>query len=254
MTAEHPDTDIVTGGYRAAQQLFFTATQLVETVARMRQAADTRRADSARAAAGDTQRGDEARRRTDRAVYTAAAAPGWRRDAAPVDLLTAWAAATTWAAHDPRAAAVMLHTEDEMRTRWPQLVDHYDRLRVADGPHPAAAMTAALTHAADTGWDPAVTASPTLDPRGETATATVTATYATTPPAAAPTPAPTPAAGGFGEEVPRPAAVNPAAQALRWIPAAGTPAATTPTATRSHPDRTAATRAPAPAPAPHRAH
>ena len=152
MTAEHPDTDIVTGGHRAAQQMIFTVTQLVETVARMRQAAEARRADAARAATAavrDAQRAEQAhrrdaeardrtaqrattrgqretttaavaRQRTDRAAYTPAAGPTWRRDAAPLDLLTAWAAATTWAAHDPKAADVMLSTEDEMRGRWPQ--------------------------------------------------------------------------------------------------------------------------------------
>ncbi len=238
MTVEHPDADVVTGGHRAAQQLIFTATQLVETIARMRQAAAVRRADAARAAADAAQRLQQSRQRTDRAVYTPAAAPGWRRDAEPVDLLTAWAAATTWAAHDPGAAAVMLHTEDEMRARWPQVIDHYDRVRVADGVHPAAAMTTALTHAASTGWNPAVSAAPPRDSRAQATTADATATAAATAP---------PAAVESTAGAPRPAAVNPAAQALRWTPAAG--AATTPGQPRHRraaPARVAA-RVPAPA-------
>lgn len=59
-----------------------------------------------------------------------------RRDAEPVQLLTAWAAATTWAAYDPNAAAAMTRAEAEIRHRWPDLGERYDGLRVAEGRTP----------------------------------------------------------------------------------------------------------------------
>ncbi len=68
--------------------------------------------------------------------------------------MAAWAAATTWASADQHAAAAMLRAEDEIHSRWPQVADRYDRLCVDDGIHPAAAMTIALTDAANAGWDP----------------------------------------------------------------------------------------------------
>ena len=276
MTAEHPDTDIVTGGHRATQQMIFTVTQLVETVARMRQAAETRRADAARAATAavrDAQRAEAsqrravnardrvapratprgeretataaaARQRTDRAAYTPAAGLAWRRDAAPVDLLTAWAAATTWAAHDPKAADVMVRTEDEMRGRWPQVLDRYDQLRVEVGFHPTAAMKTALTEAAAAGWDPAT--NPAAHPRGgrdPQAALTAGAGQATTEPATTEPAAP----AAESTQATRPAAVNPAAQALRFIPTAAAALAATPAApNRADDHRAAPTRVPAP--------
>ncbi len=280
MTVEHPDADIVTGGHRAAQQMIFTLTQLVENVARMRQAADARRADAARAAEAQTrtaeraadrqQREAAARQRTDRAAYTTAADPRWRRTTAPADLLTAWAAATTWAAHDTKAADVMLRTEDEMRVRWPQVLDRYDRLRVADGLHPAAAMKITLTDALNAGWDPATNPAARphdghrlVLPAGTTEQATPeqatpgqatpeqTAPEQVAPAAVAPDQA---AAGQATPEQAAPAAApppatNPAEQALRWIPTAAAALATTPAPRHRTADhRTAPARVPAPVP------
>ena len=190
MSIEHSDHEVIGGAQRSVQQLVFTAAQLVEVIARMRAAADQRRETDARAAAAsDRGTADRLRARQDsdrRAEQTARAgarhhwAPvndgQWRHDATPEDLLTAWAAATTWAGSDQQAAAAMLRAEDEIRDRWPTVADRYDRLRVDDGLHPAAAMTIAVTDAANAGWDPitnpaatARTAAPTraaLDPAG----------------------------------------------------------------------------------------
>jgi len=190
VSIEHSDHEVIGGAQRSVQQLVFTAAQLVEVVARMRAAADQRRETDARAAAaGDRGTADRLRARQDsdrRAEQTARAgarhhwAPvndgQWRHDATPEDLLTAWAAATTWAGSDQQAAAAMLRAEDEIRDRWPNVTDRYDRLRVDDGLHPAAAMTIAVAVAANAGWDPvtnpaapARTAAPTravLEPAG----------------------------------------------------------------------------------------
>ncbi len=168
MTVEHSDHEVVGGAHRSIQQLVFTATQLVEVIARTRAQTQTRQADADRAAAAtDTAAADRVRRdRTeqraaitqDRQQWAPVSDPGWRRDAGPEQLLTAWAAATTWAGHDPAAAAAMTRTEAEIRHRWPELGDHYDQLRVTDGLHPAAAMSLAVREAAAAGWDPTETA------------------------------------------------------------------------------------------------
>ncbi len=230
MTVEHSDGEVVQGAHHAAQQLIFTATQLVEVIARMRQAAEIRRGEAERVAADRKQAADLAADAEARAAQKAAADAGravwepantaaWREAAAPPDLLTAWAAATTWAGHDPRAAAAMLRVEDEMRDRWPNVIDRYDRLRVEDGLHPASALKIALTEAANAGWDP--TRNPAAYPR---------------PAASAPPPAVT-ATAGQQERPPvtitqtgRPAAAEPrvwadnaAARVLRWLPPAGAP-------------------------------
>ncbi len=171
MSIEHSDHEVIGGAQRSVQQLVFTAAQLVEVIARMRAAADQRRETDARAAAAsDRGTADRLRARQDsdrRAEQTARAgarqqwAPvndrQWRHDATPEDLLTGWAAATTWAGSDQQAAAAMLRAEDEIRDRWPAVADRYDRLRVDDGLHPAAAMAVAVTDAANAGWDPAST-------------------------------------------------------------------------------------------------
>jgi len=57
----------------------------------------------------------------------------------------------------PAGRGGLLRAEDEIRDRWPAVADRYDRLRVDDGLHPAAAMTVAVTDAANAGWDPAST-------------------------------------------------------------------------------------------------
>jgi len=168
MTVDHSDRDVVSGAHRSVQQLVFTATQLVEVIARMRAQTQARQADADRAAAAtDTAAADRARRdraeqrvaiTQDREHWAPVSDPGWRRDAEPEQLLTAWAAATTWAGHDPAAAAAMTRAEAEIRHRWPGLGDRYDRLRVADGLHPAAAMSLAVREAAAAGWDPTETA------------------------------------------------------------------------------------------------
>lgn len=168
MTVDHSDHDVVGGAHRSVQQLVFTATQLVEVIARMRAQTQTRQADADRAAAAtDTAAADRARRdqaeqraamTQDRQHWAPVSDPGWRRDAEPEQLLTAWAAATTWAGHDPAAAAAMTRTEAEIRHRWPELGGRYDLLRVADGLHPAAAMSLAVRDAAAAGWDPTETA------------------------------------------------------------------------------------------------
>ncbi len=164
MTVDHSDHEVVGGAHRSVQQLVFTATQLVEVIARMRAHNQTRQADADRAAAAtNTAAADRARRaRTeqraamtqDRQHWAPVSDPGWRRAAEPEQLLTAWAAATTWAGRDPAAAAAMTRTEAEIRHRWPELGDRYDRLRVTDGLHPAAAMSLAIREAAAAGWDP----------------------------------------------------------------------------------------------------
>ncbi len=168
MSVEHSDHEVIHGAQRSMQQLVFTAAQLVEVIARMRAAADQRRETDARAAAAadrDTAARLRARQDTDRRAQEAARAGArqqwapvnnrqWCHDATPEDLLTAWAAATTWAGSDQQAAAAMLRAEDEIRDRLPNVADRYDRLRVDDGLHPAAAMTIALTDAANAGWDP----------------------------------------------------------------------------------------------------
>jgi len=164
MTVDHSDHEVVGGAHRSVQQLVFTATQLVEVIARMRAHNQAWQADADRAAAAtDTAAADRAGRdraeqraaiTQDRQHWAPVSDPGWRRDAEPEQLLTAWAAATTWAGHDP-AAAAMTRTEAEIRHRWPGLGDRYDRLRVADGLHPAAAMSLAVREAAAAGWDPA---------------------------------------------------------------------------------------------------
>jgi len=190
VSIEHSDHEVIGGAQRSVQQLVFTAAQLVEVVARMRAAADQRRETDARAAAAgdrDTAHRLRARQDSDRRAEQAARAGArqqWapvndgqlRRDATPEDLLTGWAAATTWAGTDQQAAAAMLRAEDEIRDRWPNVTDRYDRLRVDDGLHPAAAMTIAVADAANAGWDPvtnpaapARTAAPTraaLEPAG----------------------------------------------------------------------------------------
>jgi len=177
VSIEHSDHEVIGGAQRSVQQLVFTAAQLVEVIARMRAAADQRRETDARAAAAsDRGTADRLRARQDsdrRAEQTARAgarqqwAPvndrQWRHDATPEDLLTGWAAATTWAGSDQQAAAAMLRAEDEIRDRWPNVTDRYDRLRVDDGLHPAAAMTIAVTDAANAGWDPIT--NPTATPR-----------------------------------------------------------------------------------------
>ncbi len=168
MTVDHSDHEVVSGAHRSVQQLVFTATQLVEVIARMRAQTQARQADADRAAAAtDTAAADRVRRdraeqraaiTQDREHWAPVSDPGWRRDAEPEQLLTAWAAATTWAGHDPAAAAAMTRAEAEIRRRWPGLGDRYDRLRVADGLHPAAAMSLAVREAAAAGWDPTETA------------------------------------------------------------------------------------------------
>ncbi len=168
MTVDHSDHEVVSGAHRSVQQLVFTATQLVEVIARMRAQTQARQADADRAAAAtDTAAADRAGRdraeqraaiTQDRQHWAPVSDPGWRRDAGPEQLLTAWAAATTWAGHDPAAAAAMTRAEAEIRHRWPELGDRYDQLRVADGLHPAAAMSLAVREAAAAGWDPAETA------------------------------------------------------------------------------------------------
>lgn len=167
MTVDHSDHEVVVGAHRSVQQLVFTATQLVEVIARMRAQTQTRQADADRAAAAtDTAAADRVRRdraeqraamTRDRQHWAPVSDPGWRRDAEPEQLLTAWAAATTWAGHDPAAAAAMTRTEAEIRHRWPQLGDRYDQLRVTDGLHPAAAMSLAVREAAAAGWEPTQT-------------------------------------------------------------------------------------------------
>jgi len=170
VSIEHSDHEVIGGAQRSVQQLVFTAAQLVEVIARMRAAADQRRETGARvAAASDRGTADRLRDRqdSDRRAEQAARAGArqkwapvndrqWRRDATPEDLLTGWAAATTWATSDQQAAAAMLRAEDEIRDRWPAVADRYDRLRV-DGLHPAAAMAVAVTDAANAGWDPTST-------------------------------------------------------------------------------------------------
>jgi len=168
MTVDHSDHEVVGGAHRSVQQLVFTATQLVEVIARMRAQTQARQADADRAAAAtDTAAADRVRR--DRAEQRAAMTqdrqhwapvgdPVWRRDAEPEQLLTAWATATTWAGHDPAAAAAMTRAEAEIRHRWPDLGDRYDRLRVTDGLHPAAAMSLVVRESASAGWDPTETA------------------------------------------------------------------------------------------------
>ncbi len=165
MTVDHSDHEVVSGAHRSVQQLVFTATQLVEVIARMRAHNQARRADADRAAAAtDTAAADRIRQQRadqrtaitqDRQHWAPVSDPAWRRDAEPERLLTAWAAATTWARHDPAAAAAMTRAEAEIRHRWPELGDRYDRLRVADGLHPAAAMSLAVREAAAAGWSPA---------------------------------------------------------------------------------------------------
>jgi len=168
MTVDHSDHEVVGGAHRSVQQLVFTATQLVEVIARMRAQTQARQADADRAAAttdaaaADRVRRDRAEQRAaitqDRQHWAPVSDPGWRRKAEPEQLLTAWAAATTWAGHNPAAAAAMTRTEAEIRHRWPELGDRYDGLRVTDGLHPAAAMSLAVREAAAAGWDPAANA------------------------------------------------------------------------------------------------
>lgn len=280
MTVDHSDHDVIDGGHRSAQQLLFTATQLVEVIARIRQQAETRRAeveraaaqqaqDAARvtdsaqrerqrthdqqardaqratdAAARDAQRATDAaaraaeraavqqqrdaaaKQRADRATWSAAGTARWRRDATPHDLLTAWAAATTWAGHDPRAAAAMLRTEDEITRRWPNLADRYDRLRVHDGLHPAAAMKVALIDAVNAAWDPTTNPAATRRPP-----AAARAALLAPPPLPAPLPVPAPDSGrvwadrqpsGPTAPVTRVWADNAADLALRWHPPVST--------------------------------
>ena len=164
MTVDHSDHEVVGGAHRSIQQLVFTATQLLEVTARTRAQTQTRQADADRAAAAtDTAAADRVRRdraeqraamTQDRQLWAPVRDAVWRRDAEPEQLLTAWAAATTWAGHDPAAAAAMTRTEAEIRHRWPELGERYDQLRVADGLHPAAAMSLAVREAAAAGWDP----------------------------------------------------------------------------------------------------
>jgi len=182
VSVEHSDHEVIGGAQRSVQQLVFTAAQLVEVIARMRAAADQRREADARAAAAtdrDTADRVRARQDSDRRAEQAARAGArqqwapandqqWRHDAPPEDLLTAWAAATTWASTDQQAAAAMLRTEDEIRDRWPTVADRYDRLRADDGLHPAAAMTIALTDAANAGWDPVTNPAATPRPPAST--------------------------------------------------------------------------------------
>ncbi len=121
MTVDHSDHEVVSGAHRSVQQLVFTATQLVEVIARMRAQTQARQADADRAAAAtdtaaaDRVRRDRAEQRSaitqDREHWAPVSDPGWRRDTEPEQLLTAWAAATTWAGHDPAAAAAMTRTE-----------------------------------------------------------------------------------------------------------------------------------------------
>ncbi len=168
MTVDHSDHEVVSGAHRSVQQLVFTATQLVEVIARMRAQTQARQADADRAAAAtdtaaaDRVRRDRAEQRSamtrDREHWAPVSDPGWRRDTEPEQLLTAWAAATTWAGHDPAAAAAMTRTEAEIRHRRPELGNRYDQLRVTDGLHPAAAMSLAVREAAAAGWDPTETA------------------------------------------------------------------------------------------------
>ena len=258
MSVEHSDHEVIGGAQRSVQQLVFTAAQLVEVVARMRVAVDQRRETGARvAAAGDRGTADRLRARqdSDRRAEQAARVGArqqwapvndrqWRRDATPEDLLTGWAAATIWAGSDQHAAAAML------RARWPTIADRYDRLRVDDGLHPAAAMSIALTDAANAGWDP--TSPPTSPPTS-------------TPAATAPSPAPDRAAlpiarvdvglagtgsvdvglgdvGIAGDAIDQRAVVA-AELALRWHPPVGatttaapaTPASVTPAAVPTSP-------------------
>lgn len=182
MSVEHSDHEVIGGAQRSVQQLVFTAAQLVEVITRMRAAADQRRETDARAAAAsDRGTADRLRARQDsdrrtehaaragaRQQWTPANNRQWRHDATPEDLLTAWAAATTWAGSDQHAAAAMLRAEDEIRDRWPNVTDRYDRLRVDDGLHPAAAMTIALADAANAGWDPITNPAATARPRAPT--------------------------------------------------------------------------------------
>lgn len=224
------------------------ATQLVEVIARMRQQSETRRADAERAAAqlardaqraGQTRaRDDAAQQRSDRGVWSPANTDRWRREAAPQDLLTAWAAATTWAGHDPKAAAAMTRTEDEMRDRWPNVMDRYDRLRVQDGLHPASAMKTAVREAANAGWDPdtnpAATARPARAPQAALGAPDPAQAQAAPGPDASATPA-----------QPRQWADNSADTALRWVrPAGADRPASTPVPTEATPSRPGPTAAP----------
>ncbi len=179
MTVDHSDHEVVSGAHRSVQQLVFTATQLVEVIARMRAHNQARQANADRAAAAtDTAAADRAGR--DRAEQRAAMTqgrqrwapvsdPGWRRDAGPEQLLTAWAAATTWAGHDPAAAAAMTRAEAEIRHRWPDLGDRYDGLRLAGGLHVAAAMSVAVREAAAGGWNLAASADNPVTTEADTA-------------------------------------------------------------------------------------
>jgi len=255
MTVEHSDAEVVQGAHHAAQQLIFTATQLVEVIARMRQAAEIRRAEDDRAAADRQRAADLAADAEARAAQKAAADAGravwapantavWREAASPPDLLTAWAAATTWAGHDSKAAAAMLRAEDEMRERWPNVIDRYDRLRVEDGLHPASAMKIALTEAADAGWDP--TRNPAAYPR-PAASAPPPAITATTAQQEKP-PVTITQTGQPAPAHPKVWADNPAGRVLRWLP----PAGATPVSTAGEEESPHRTNRPAPTPAPHR--
>lgn len=122
MSIEQGDHEVIAGAQRSVQQLVLTAAQIVEIIARTRAVAEHRReadarqtaaAEQAWAAQGAEDRGaraaqDRARaeqgaaRRDGRQQWTPANNPAWQRDATPKELLTAWAAATTWSVHRAR--------------------------------------------------------------------------------------------------------------------------------------------------------
>ncbi len=160
------------------------AVQLAETVIRIRQRELEQRAAGDQQAAAAARAERTARHAADRVTWSRTDDRRWTGEASNPDLARTWCAAAVWADTDPAADRAARRCESELERRFPEPMEHYNRMR-DDGAERLDAMsvvapTMTFHPATGTSAGPADAARP--DTATDTATDTDTADAA--PPSA----------------------------------------------------------------------
>jgi len=162
------------------------AVQLAETVIRIRQRELEQRAAGDQQAAAAARAERTARHAADRVTWSRTDDRRWTGEASDPDLARTWCAAAVWADTDPAADRAARRSESELERRFPEPMEHYNRMR-DDGAERLDAMsvvapTMTFHPATGTSAGPADAARP--DTATDTATATDTDTADAAPPSA----------------------------------------------------------------------
>lgn len=107
------------------------AVQLAETVIRIRQRALEQRAAGDQQAAAAARAERTARHAADRVTWSRTGDRRWTGEASNPDLARTWCAAAVWADTDPAADRAARRCESELERRFPEPMEHYNRMRDA---------------------------------------------------------------------------------------------------------------------------